>query len=366
MDYTKKVLRGAGIVFVSLLLTGFLSYLVRLILARNLSVVNFGLFFAVFALIDTLLSYRNLGLGAAVGKFIPEFLIKKDYASIKNIMGYYAFVQLFFYLVIAGILVALAPWLAEHYFHDERAVLLIYALLVSLLFSLPDYVFQTFFVGYQRIKVYAVANIAKTTTLLLTLYVFFSYSPSLMLVALAYLLSFVVSSILYLWNFFSSYVHIWKASFTYNPQLFKRLFVFGLPIFFGIIASTLITKIDTLTLTYFRSLEEVGLYNVALPIATLLLFISKAISIVLMPITSELKALKHKGFAPALGKLILFLFMTLLPLSLILFLFPSLIITLLFGTNYLAAAPALKILSVAAVLYAFGNTFVEILVGIGK
>ena len=37
-DYKRRAIRGAGIVFVFSLLTAFLNYLVRVVLAKNLSV----------------------------------------------------------------------------------------------------------------------------------------------------------------------------------------------------------------------------------------------------------------------------------------------------------------------------------------
>ena len=49
-SYTRFAVRGTLIVLVISLFAGFLGYLVRLVLARNLSVEDFGLFNAVFSL----------------------------------------------------------------------------------------------------------------------------------------------------------------------------------------------------------------------------------------------------------------------------------------------------------------------------
>ena len=54
MSYTKLAVRGAATVFIISIIAAFLGYLVRLILAKNLTVEQFGLFYAVFAFIALL------------------------------------------------------------------------------------------------------------------------------------------------------------------------------------------------------------------------------------------------------------------------------------------------------------------------
>jgi O-antigen/teichoic acid export membrane protein len=58
----------------------------------------------------------------------------------------------------------------------------------------------------------------------------------------------------------------------------------------GIPRILLISSADTLILTYFKSLEEVGLYSAVIPIINLMLYFPIAISTVIMPLSAELWA----------------------------------------------------------------------------
>ena len=64
----------------------------------------------------------------------------------------------------------------------------------------------------------------------------------------------------------------------------------GLPFFVTAIGDKVIVYIDTLMLTYFSTLTEVGIYNVVLPSAIIFLDIGGAIATVVFPMSSELWA----------------------------------------------------------------------------
>ena len=57
-NYTKFAIKGATTVLILSAIGAFLGYLVRLVLARNLSVEEYGLFYSVFAFLG-LLRYLN-------------------------------------------------------------------------------------------------------------------------------------------------------------------------------------------------------------------------------------------------------------------------------------------------------------------
>ena len=49
--YTKRLVRGGAFLFVMSVVAAFVSYFIRIILARNLSPAEYGLFYAVFAFV---------------------------------------------------------------------------------------------------------------------------------------------------------------------------------------------------------------------------------------------------------------------------------------------------------------------------
>ena len=68
----------------------------------------------------------------------------------------------------------------------------------------------------------------------------------------------------------------------------KKMILFGIPSFATAFAGTIIGYIDTLMLTYFSPLSEVGIYNVVLPSALIILFVGRALASTAFPITAEL------------------------------------------------------------------------------
>ena len=75
-QYTKKMVGGVAIVFLAGFFTALVAYLVRILLARNLSADNFGLIYAVLAAFGLLSVFQTLGLNEALVKYVSEFLAK--------------------------------------------------------------------------------------------------------------------------------------------------------------------------------------------------------------------------------------------------------------------------------------------------
>ena len=73
MNYTKLAFRGAAIGFITSIIAAFLGYLVRLVMVRNLSVEDVGLFYSVFSFLSVINIFKAIGTDTALIKFIPEF-----------------------------------------------------------------------------------------------------------------------------------------------------------------------------------------------------------------------------------------------------------------------------------------------------
>ena len=120
-------------------------------------------------------------------------------------------------------------------------------------------------------------------------------------------------------------------------------------------------------ITYFRGLEEVGIYNAAFPTAMLLWYITSAIGYVLLPITSELWS---KGMKRELRKgielLYRFSLILILPATFSLIIFSSTILRLFYGSDYVVGNMALKILAIAIMFHSFHGINGGIFSGIGK
>ena len=95
MGYKEKAIKRAGIVFVISIIAAFIGYLIRMVLARELTPADYGLFFAAFTLFKFSGLFWKLGLDEALIKYIPDFQVKKKLEQIayKYTSPYYIVVR---------------------------------------------------------------------------------------------------------------------------------------------------------------------------------------------------------------------------------------------------------------------------------
>jgi O-antigen/teichoic acid export membrane protein len=133
------------------------------------------------------------------------------------------------------------------------------------------------------------------------------------------------------------------------------------------IGSLVISYTDTVVLTYFKSMSDVGIYNVALPTANVLLFFSLSLGFAIFPVISEMHALKlHNDIKKAIGFFYNNIFFLTLPFFIAAFVFSKTIITLLFGINYLDSYLPFQILVIGVFFYSLANINITFLNGTNK
>ena len=350
-NYTKKALWGTITLFVMTILAAGLGYLFRLLLARNLTKVEYGLFYAVFALIGLLSLFRNLGLGEALIKFIPEFSIKKKKELVKSSITTVLLLQLLSSTIIVLILLFLSGFLSRNYFHNPLSVLVLNILLIGFLLSVFEYIYGSIFAGFQKMNYVSLIDFIRTFIVLSITFVLFFFNKSIFMPSIAYLIAYLIVPFIYfpfLKKIFPGFI---KTKSKFSKKLTKKLISFGIPVSIGAFGWLILSYTDTLTLTYFKGLEQVALYNVALPIAGLLWYFSRSIITVIFPMSSELWIKKKKYLQKGVTFLQKYSFALIIPFALIMFSFPDIIIRILFGETYVAASSALMILAIGTIIY---------------
>ena len=118
---------------------------------------------------------------------------------------------------------------------------------------------------------------------------------------------------------------------------------------------------------YFLDVESVGFYNVAIPIALLLTITTELFMSVLFPLATKEYARKNFKIARELmeqvGK---WIFLINIPILILIFVFSKEIISILFGSEYLIAESALRILSFGVFFSSILNVSQEALKMMGK
>ena len=175
-------------------------------------------------------------------------------------------------------------------------------------------------------------------------------------------ITYFVLCILYYYFYRKILSTIVKAEIELTLNLFKKLFSYAVFAIWTTGAAIILSRIDIFMITFLLNVESVGYYTIALLLASIIMIIFGPIMSIFFPVSSKL-SLTSKGFQE-LNKIIKIMYSfglyIILPVVIILGMFPSEIINLMFGSKFLQASNTLTILSFSmffGVLYSF-NIFI--------
>ena len=375
-SYARRLVKGSAIVFVALIASGFIAFLLRMFLARSFSVEEYGFFYTAIALVSFFALFRDFGLGSAVVKHIPEFKLRGQYGRIKSSMTFILLFQAILAFLVAVMLFVFSDQIVLAFSSSEdlaivgmaNASLVVKILSIWFFVAIFSLTFKRAFQGFQNMPAYALMSFFE---------IFFVLLSAILLVGLfgigiggaayAYLLAFLVVAILGFFLFWKGYPRVIKEKVQITKSLIKKLFVFALPVFIGGLGGLIIGYTDTLMIASFWSSKQVGFYQTAQPAARILWYLVTPLVVVLFPMISELWARRErKLLRNALHFLTKFSFILIIPAALVFIAFPDIVINLLFGPRYLAGTTVLQILAGAAIVYMLYAILVSTINGIGK
>jgi len=168
------------------------------------------------------------------------------------------------------------------------------------------------------------------------------YSPAIALM-LSFFLIFIASIYVYISRFPLNLKSIRAFPIT------KSLLYFSLPLFLTSALYVVMGNTDTIVVGHYLAAEQVGFYNAAFLLMSLIPIFLSAVSTIYLPVATSLGA--KRAFKESLRlyqSSTRWLFILTLPLFLTFFLFPAQTLSFLFGSSYTASATALWILSLGA------------------
>lgn len=365
--YTKKLVYGSVIVLIISFLSNIFSYLLRILLARNLSQSEYGLIYAVFALFGLLSVFQHMGLQEALVKLIAEYRTKNEMEKVKTAIFTTFIIQISTALFLALIGVIFSGALAKYYFQIPIAKQIIILYAISIFLSPLELVFMCIFQGYQKMKLYSLITFFKALSLFLITAFFIHFEYGMYSILYAYILVYFFPFALYLPITLKKIIpDLFSVSKFFTIEMSNELFYYGIPVILSSVAGIVLTYTDTAMITYFKGVEQTALYNAAVPTSRLLWMLPQAFVVVLFPIATELW-IKNKHFLKqGIGVLYKYTLITMFPLASMLFIYPELILRILFGNIYEPAATSLRILCIGGILFSISSVNGVLLTSIGK
>jgi len=360
-----SVAKGAGIVFLGLIVGNFLGIAYQIILGRLLGPEMYGLYNLTMSVATIASSFAVFGLLGALARFIPFHLKKGETEIVRSTIDFSSI-----FVFSNGVLFAIALFfLAEHIavgIFDKPELA---APLRFFSFGIPILGLQRVMRGITRgfkavkynVLVFNIGDrVIKIVFFLISvIFAYRLYGAITALIAGA-LITIVVTMWLIRSRIFPEY------STCRRTPVARNLLAFSWPLALTGFTFLFVSKTDKILLGYYLTSEDVGIYSPALVIAGMLVFVAEAFKYIFLPTVSEHFARKDTSGLELLFKATSkWIFLVVLPLFILIMLFPRELITLLYGSEYAAGYLALIILSLGIAMNDFSGTAGNILVGGG-
>jgi len=352
-DSTRKIVRGTGIALVGVTAGLLFSFIARLIIARYGLQANYGIFSMALAALNIAVILASLGLHRGATRYIAYFRGKEDMAKVHTTISTSIKLSAIASIAISLAIFFTAETIALKLFHSPELALPLKIFAAGIPFFTLILVLGSLFRGFDRVEPqvifrYLMANILFLILLAVALAIHLSFIA----VFYAYLTSIVITFTALVIYTARKLPHLTgSADNKDNQPITKELLLFSLPLMGVAILSMIIVWTDTIMLGYFKTPEMVGLYNAAHPLAQIISVPLTALLLIYTPITTGLYSRNLMSELRRNYKVSTkWLMVIVLPIFLVLFLFPCPVLKLFFGAGYISAANALRILSIGFIV----------------
>jgi O-antigen/teichoic acid export membrane protein len=351
----KLLVKTSLIVFVGIFLSKILGYVYRIVIARYFGPEVYGLFSLALMISGWFIAVAALGLAEGLLRFIPLYRGKQEIGKIRYALKF-SLVILTITSIISGLLLfLLSGFIAVKFFHnpDLTRFLQIFSIVVPI--TVISYPYLISLRAFEKINWYSfIYNIAQNFIKVLFLMLFVLLGMNSDAVSLSYLAG--MSSLLVLSYLICKYKvpHLFGKHDLIEKEkrtLQTEMLSYSFPLLFFAIVSSLFYWIDSFSIGFYRGVTEVGFYNAAVPIAALLSIAPELFMQLFFPMITREYSSKNLKLIEELSKQVAkWILMVNIPVFAVMLVFPGAVIHFLFGSQYLVAENALRILALGTLV----------------
>jgi len=351
-----QLLKGSLVLFIGSFAGGILNYGFNTLMSRMLGPENYGSFSSLISLVY-IIGVPAGTLAIVVAKKVVGFQVKNEISAEKGFLKYILKKSALLGLLIFLAFLALSPIVKEFLKINTLWPLVILALdfFIVFIYSIPlgslrgrENFFDLSWTGVAVIiiKIFAA---------------FFLVKLGLSVIgAIASLLvgDFLMMGILFLRARIKGKIETIEGA---SPKLVS----FAVPVFFASLCIAALYNVDVILAKHFLDAANAGYYAVLSLLGKIIFFGTSAIGIVIFPLTAK----NHELGLSNKRILKLSFLLTLIAsglITLVYFLFPNLIVNLLFGSSYLPIVPYVGLMGVIFIFYSLINLLVSYALSCGK
>lgn len=252
---SEKFLKKGIWLYIFSFIIGPIWYIIKIIIAWELSVSDVWILYWVISLIILVSAYNDLWLTDSLNYFVPKYITKKRYDKVKSILAYALIAQMTTWITIAFFFFFWAEYLANNYFNtiEAKNVLKIFAF-----FFLWINIFQiisTFFMVVQNTFLNKIVEFFRILFILFfVLWVFIFDLSNVINFSYAWLfwlyIWIIISVILFLKKYYIPFLK--NEKILWDKKLFKQIFKYSLTIYIWVQAWTLLWQMDMQMIIYMK------------------------------------------------------------------------------------------------------------------
>lgn len=342
--HIKEILMGSTIAFIYRFLGMFLGYIIILIISKTYGTVGAGLYNLSVSLITILGSIATLGMNISIIRYVGNFANHGDMSKIVRLYQNILKILLFSILFIAVNIYFFKNIIAESLFHSSDMIHIVITIAIVFPFMSLNNINLELLRGLKKINISEYLRSVNRPIFILLLLpilvVFFSNNASIAI--FSFEVAVIVTSII------SSYI-VFKCmesiTISCKKNLLKsEIIKTSLPMMITSIAVLIMGNLDTIMLSMYSSISNVGIYGISLKLAMITSFALSAVNAISAPKFSELfwnnRIQDLKEIVQFSAKLS---FIVSAPAILILVIFPNFFLGL-FGESFLDGKTALYFL----------------------
>ena len=364
----QKIAKGTGIIFIGTIIGMLLGFVSRVIIVRYTTQSEYGIYSLALVILNIFATISTLGLQEGTTRYIAYFRGKKEGGKVKGVISSSLKIALIASISLAAISFFSSDFISVSIFHTPALSTPLKIFAIAIPFTVLINVFIAIFRGFDRVdaRVYF-QNILGPVLYLLFLIAVVLFGLSFIGVVYAYVLSIAATCVLFVIYLMKKLpLSIRSGSSTTNPMTWDLLF-FSIPLLAVSMLMMTFLWTDTLMLGYFKTPDAVGLYNAALPLASFLSLVLNSLGFLYTPLVTQFYSKNQmEELRRTYAISTKWCFLCALPIFFILFLFPDVVLNLLFGSRYISAAVALQILALGFFLNPLLGPIYNTLIAIGK
>jgi len=349
---------GSAFLFAGTMVANAGNYFYHLLMGRMLGPADYGVLVSLISL-TYLLAIPNSTLTLVVTKYVSSFLGKGDRAAVSSFHSWLSRRVTRLIFAAALLLLFISPGISR-FLHLDSPFLVFLVCLFGLIgfYTSINLSFLQGFLKFSWTSFLSVASaMIKLFLSLLLVFLGMRVFGAVLSIFLGGLLSLAVSLILV-----GRLLEKKKDGVEIN---LREILGYALPVFLSTLAFTSLYTTDLVLARHFLPVREAGFYASLSMLGKIIFFAASPLTMVMFPLVSN-RFEKGEGHLKIFNLAFIFVFLASLAISLVYFIFPELMVNLLYGRQYLPAARYLPIFAVFLTFYSLSYLLVNFYLSIRK